>query len=318
MTLLILATVFLGTVGLLVGAYLFINRRQLAASDSARARLVVTGDERRVQASILKGTSTSSLPFVDRLLSGRGLVDQLTVSMQQAGVVATPGKFVLWALTSAALGVLLGSMMGGGLMLVFTVPLGLAAPFLWLSWRQKKRLSAFQAQLPDAIDMLVNAMRAGYSFQAAMRFIGEEVTAPLGPEFSRFYDEQRLGMDVRTALLGLQDRVDSLDLKMFITAVLLQRETGGNLSEVLANIAGLMRERVAIKGDIETLTAESKLSARILSALPVLVFVVVKIMNPDFMAPMLARTGGKIALVVAAVLVVAGYFSMMKIADIDI
>jgi len=151
-----------------------------------------------------------------------------------------------------------------------------------------------------------------------MRFIGEEITEPLGPEFMRFYEEQRLGMEVRTALLALQSRIDSLDLKMFVTAILIQRETGGNLSEVLGNIGTLMRERAALKADIETLTAESKMSARILSALPVVVFVLINLINSNFMKPMLQSGTGMIVFVSAGFMVMAGYFTMMKIADIDI
>jgi tight adherence protein B len=125
-------------------------------------------------------------------------------------------------------------------------------------------------------------------------------------------------MEVRTALLAMQGRVDSIDLKMFVTAVLIQRETGGNLSEVLGNIGTLMRERAALKADIETLTAESKLSARILSLLPLVVFILVNVINPDFMGPMLASQTGIIMFVTAAISVMIGYWMMMKIADIDV
>jgi tight adherence protein B len=193
-----------------------------------------------------------------------------------------------------------------------------AVPFVWLQARRIKRATAFQAQLPDAIDMLVSSMKAGYSFQAAMRFIGEEVPAPLGPEFARFYEEQRLGVEVRTALMALQARVASMDLKLLVTAILIQRETGGNLGEVLEKISHLMRERVALKGEIETLTAESKLSARILSALPVVVFLMVNLVNPGFNRPMLDTAWGPITLVLAGCSVLMGYWWMMKIADIDI
>jgi tight adherence protein B len=151
-----------------------------------------------------------------------------------------------------------------------------------------------------------------------MRFIGEEVREPLGPEFARFYEEQRLGMEVRTALLALQARVDLLDLKMFVTAVLIQRDTGGNLSEVLENISTLMRERAALKGEIETLTAESKMSARILSLLPLAVFIIINLISPQFMRPMLGSPFGLMAFALAAVMVIIGYSVMMKIADIDI
>jgi tight adherence protein B len=166
--------------------------------------------------------------------------------------------------------------------------------------------------------MLVSAMKAGYSFQSAMTFIGEEVPDPLGPEFARFYEEQRLGMEVRIALVALQERTDSLDLRMFVTAILIQRETGGNLGEVLENISGLMRERAALKGEIETLTAESKLSARILGALPFVVFGAVNLLNPGFMRPLLETENGPRLLLMATTSVAIGYWMMMKIADIDI
>jgi tight adherence protein B len=204
---------------------------------------------------------------------------------------------------------------------VFVVVFGLFGallPFLWLRRRQRQRLEAFQGQLPDAIDMLVSAMKAGYSFQAAMNFIGQETPAPLGPEFARFYDEQRLGIDVRSALLSLQTRVDSMDLKMFVTAVLVQRETGGNLGEVLANISDIMRERFALEGELETLTAESRLSARILAALPVLVFLGMFALNPGFMRPMLQHPAGQAMLALALVSVGLGYLVMVRISDIDV
>ena len=167
--------------------------------------------------------------------------------------------------------------------------------------------------------MLVSAMKAGYSFQAATQFIGEEMIPPLGPEFARFYDEQRLGVDVRSALISMQTRLESLDLKMFVTAVLIQRETGGNLSEVLSNLADLVRQRIAMRGQIQTLIAEPKLSARFLAVLPVLVFVVLSVMNPHFFDPMTAPGSlGRLILTSSAISVVVGYMIMMKIADVDV
>jgi tight adherence protein B len=166
--------------------------------------------------------------------------------------------------------------------------------------------------------MLVSAMKAGYSFQAAMKFIGEEVEEPLGPEFLRFYEEQRLGVEVRTALLALQHRVQDLDLRMFVTAVLIQRETGGMLGEVLERISSLMRERATLKGEIETLTAEAKLSARILSVLPFFVFGFAYMMNPGFIQPMIDSMIGKWILVGCLVSVGMGYLVMKRIANVDI
>jgi tight adherence protein B len=231
----------------------------------------------------------------------------------------TPGSFMLRLSISAVAGLVLSRMISTALVTpVIGVLLGAALPLLWLRSKQRARLKTFQEQLPEAIDMLVSAMKAGYSFQAAMKFIGEEVTVPLGPEFARFYEEQRLGMDVRTALIELQQRIDSLDLRMFVTAVLIQRETGGNLGEVLEKISGLMRERAAIKGEIESLTAESKLSAKILGGLPFVVFGAVNLLNPGFMRPMMQTWYGPWVMFGAACSVFMGYSMMMKIADVDV
>ncbi len=317
MDLLVLLAVFAATIALLVGAYMFINRRRLEAANDALARLATTDEERRA-ISILKGAQAGGAGLLGRILTGRSYTESLADELRRTGSSMSPAGFIqvclLAVVASATLGLLFGSVIFA---VVFGV-IGAVGPFIWMKRRQRKRLEAFQAQLPDAIDMLVSAMKAGYSFQAAMNFIGEEMPAPLGPEFARFFDEQRLGIDVRSALLSLQTRVDSMDLKMFVTAVLVQRESGGNLGEVLANISDIMRERFALEGELETLTAESRLSARILAALPLLVFIGMFALNPAFMRPMLQQTAGQVMLVLAGVSVALGYLVMVRIADIDV
>lgn len=320
--LLVLALVFLGTAGILVGAYVFVNRRAIEASQAALDRLRDAEDRAAAQASIrsiIRDARASDLPVFDRMLAGRGFTAWVAEEAILAGMTITAGNFILRSLVGAALGYLIVQLITGFVTFAFMgAAAGLFVPFLHIRYRRKKRVAKFQDQLPDGIDMLVSSMKAGYSFQAAMRFIGEEVPEPLGPEFMRFYEEQRLGMEVRTALLALQARVPSLDLKMLVTAILIQRETGGNLAEVLDKISTLMRERVALKGEIATLTAESKLSARILSALPLVVFGLISLINPGFIKPMLESTLGPWFLWAAVVSVVTGYWWMMKIADIDI
>ena len=316
MDLLVLLSVFVATVALFVAAYLYINRRRLEAANDALERLATTEEERRA-ISILKGAQAGA-GLLGRLLTGRSYTESLADELRRAASSLSPAGFIQICLAAIAGGVTVGLLLGSALFAVTFGMVGAVAPFLWIKRRQRKRLTAFQAQLPDAIDMLVSAMKAGYSFQAAMNFIGEETPAPLGPEFARFYDEQRLGIDVRSALLSLQTRVDSMDLKMFVTAVLVQRESGGNLGEVLANISDIMRERFALEGELETLTAESRLSARILAVLPLLVFLGMFALNPAFMRPMLLQPAGQVMLVLAAVSVVAGYFVMVRLANIDV
>jgi tight adherence protein B len=316
---LIVSLVFLGTLGLVVGAYTFINRGALSASDAALERLRDVEEAQVAARNILRGETVSDLPALDRFLAERELTGIIARRLRAAGVAMTPGSFLLVVGVSAVSGLVISRLFSPGMVVAIAgTAIGAGLPLLWLTRKEQKRLTTFQEQLPEAMDMLVSAMKAGYSFQAAMKFIGEEVPEPLGPEFARFYEEQRLGLEVRTALLAMQDRVESLDLKMFVTAILIQRETGGNLSEVLGKIGSLMRERAAIKGEIATLTAESKLSARILGALPFVVFGLVNLVNPGFMQPMLETTAGPWVFLGAAISVGIGYRIMMSIADIEV
>ena len=313
-----LTAIFFATMAFVVGGYVLINRRTLEAAEVARSRLraAEAGPERTWR--LLKEEKISDVPFLNRLLSGRTWVDALSVQLMKAGSDMRPTTFIGLMLTFGIFGTLIGSR-ASGIGSAFFMVAGWIAPIMWLRWKQKRRIIAFEQQLPDAIDMLVSAMKAGYSFQAATQFIGEEMIEPLGPEFGRFYDEQRLGMDVRSALIGMQTRLDSLDLKMFVTAVLIQRETGGNLSEVLSNLADLIRQRIAMRGQIQTLIAEPKLSARFLAVLPVIVFMILSVMNPGFFDPMTeAGSAGRVVLMASAISVIIGYMIMMKIADVDI
>jgi tight adherence protein B len=314
---LVLTAIFLAVMSFVIGGYVLVNRRTLEAAEVARSRLRVSDGPEKTW-TLLKDDRISEVPFINRLLSGKAWVSALAVQLDRAGSFLRPGTFAAIMVVSGVLGTLLGAAMRGFAGL-FVVILGWVVPFAWLKWRQKKRLRDFEQQLPDAIDMLVSAMRAGYSFQAATQFIGEEMISPLGPEFARFYDEQRLGIDVRTALLGMQSRIDSLDLKMFVTSVLIQRETGGNLSEVLSNLADLVRERLTMRSQIQTLIAEPKLSARFLAALPVIVFMVVSFLAPGFFGPMTEEgSGGRMVLFGSVISVIVGYMIMMRIADVDI
>jgi tight adherence protein B len=266
---------------------------------------------------ILRDERVSDLPFVDRLLTGRPFTVVLSDQLQRAGSSLSPGSFIFILIAGALGGFLIGTLAGRASWSIIAAILGGVLPIFWLRRRVRKRRQAFENQLPEAIDMIVTAMRAGYSFQAAMRFIGEEMPAPLGPEFARFYEEQRLGVEVRTALLGIQERLQSLDFKMLATAVLIQRETGGTLSDILANIAVLMRERVAVRAQIETLVSEPKMSARVLASAPAVVYFGLLLINPEFVEPLTTTPLGRVLLTVAATQAVVGYWILTKMADVD-
>lgn len=317
--LLILLIVFVATTGLLYGSYIFLNRKSIAASEAVMERLREAELASVTSQSILRDETVSDLPVLDRFLSQRKWTAGLSTRLRRAGSKMSPGSFVLRTALASGIGFIIGGLSSQQLFfpLVLAVVSG-SLCFVWLSIREKARAETFKEQLPEAMDMLVSAMKAGYSLQAGMKFVGDEMAPPLGPEFMRFYEEQRLGMEVRTALLAMQHRVNDLDFRMFVTAVLIQRETGGNLSEVLGRLSSLMRERAALKGEVASLTAESKMSGRIMGVLPLVVFGVVNLIDPNFVKPMTSSTVGPWILGGAALSVVIGYTIMMRIADIEL
>lgn len=312
---LILFVVFFGTVFVVLGVFVFVSRRRLEEVAALRQRM--GGSAAQADVNILRDIRKSAVPIIDRLLSGQSITALVERAVARAGVRWSAGEFAIASTLIASIGLLVGQQFGMTAA-VLIAALGLLLPTLVLRILQGRRLKRFEQQLPDAIDMIVNAMKAGFSFQAAMKFVGEEMPAPIGAEFMKFYDEQRLGLDVRNALIDLQDRMGSLDIKMFATSLLIQRETGGNLSEILTGLSTLIRDRGALYDEIETLTAEPKLTGAVLAALPVLAFLALVTLNPDMMSPMFNTDLGKRILIYAAASVVVGYVIVRRIAIIDV
>jgi len=314
---LLLAAVFAATVLLVVATDRFVNRRRLASAELVRDRLSPLAGAPVNVVPILRDTRASQLEFLNRALSGKSLTAAIARELERAGSSQTVGAFVL---TSALLG-FLGWFIGGRFAAIIGFAFGLlgfAAPLVYLRWQQGQRLKKFETQLPESIDMLVNAMKAGYSLAAAIKFIGDEMPPPLGPIFARFYDEQRLGVGVRVALENMRQRMDTLDMRMFITSLLIQRETGGNLAEIMTNLSTLMRERVGIRGQIDTMTAEPKLSAIVLTVLPVFLFFMFNALNRDYMQPLYTTPIGRSMLLYGMISTAVGYLLLRRIGAIDI
>jgi len=313
---LFLGAIFAIVLVLILGTYRFLNRRRLSVENSARVRL--TADEAGPSTAVIVKDEerASDLPFLNRFLAGHNLTPKLAAGLRRAGVTLTPGAFLLVVGVCAAVGGLLGNRLGMFGTAVGVI-VGAVLPRVWLSWRRGRRVAQFDEQLPGAIDMLVSALRTGYSFHVATNFLGQELAAPLGPEFARIYEEQRLGIDPGTALVNMQERVGSAEIKMFVTALLIQRKTGGNLSEVLSNTADVMRERIDVRGQLDTLTAEAKWSGRLLALLPVIVFFGLLFIAPQFMHTLLDTSIGHLMMAGAASSVILGYFVMMRIARVD-
>ncbi len=191
-------------------------------------------------------------------------------------------------------------------------------PLMWLLLRRRKRLKAFAVQLPDALEMLSRALRAGQSLAAGMNMIAGEMPAPLGKEFGRVFEEQNLGVSLDDSLQSLTERVPNLDLRFFVTAIILQRQTGGDLAEILDKIGRLIRERFQIWGQVQALTGEGRLSGSVLLALPILLFVAVYKLNPDYVMLLFTDSAGKKMLAGAVVLQLLGALVIRKIVNIKV
>ena len=238
---------------------------------------------------------------------------------EQADTSLTVSRLALISLIIAIAGAGLGAATGLHLGLIPVMALLLATlPLAWVFWRRKRRLKAFAVQLPDALEMLARALRAGQSLAAGCNMVAGEMSPPVGKEFGRVFEEQNLGIPLEESLRAMTERIPNLDLKFFATAVILQRQTGGDLAEILDKIGSLIRERFQIWGQVQALTGEGRLSGIVLLALPVLLFFVVYHLNPEYVMVLFTDDIGKKMLAVAVFLQVVGALVIRKIVNIKV
>lgn len=191
-------------------------------------------------------------------------------------------------------------------------------PFIHVWWKRRQRFNAFLENLPDALELMARALSAGHAFSESLQMISQEMPEPIAGEFHKTYEEQNLGLSLKLALENLMERIPLLDLRMCVTAVLIQRETGGNLAEILEKVAYTIRERFRIMGDLKTLTTSSRLSAWLLCGLPIFVAIAVTFMNPDYMAVLWKDQRGHYLIAAALFMQVTGMLIVRKILNIKI
>jgi len=205
---------------------------------------------------------------------------------------------------------------------IYVAPIGavlcFSLPWLWLYMKRNSRLKRFAGQLPDAMELVARALRAGHSLAAGMHVVAEEMPAPISKEFGRVYEEQNLGIPLEEALKGMCDRVPNLDLRFFVTSVAIQRQTGGDLAEILDRIGHVIRERFKILGQVKALTAEGRLSGVVLIALPISLFFFMMYMKPDYIELLWKDPMGVQMSVGAIVLMLIGSYAIKKIVDIKV
>lgn len=244
----------------------------------------------------------------------------LELRMLRAGLPLRSGEFVVLCVCSA---ILMGGtflLLSGG-QLIFGLSgilLGVGFPFILVSLKTAKRMKAFNSQLGDALILIANSLRTGYSFMQASDMVAQEMRPPISSEFARTVKEMNLGITMEDSLGNLAKRIDSEDLDLVLTAVLIQRQVGGNMAEVLDNIARTIRERVRIRGEIRALTAQGRISGFVVSLLPFGLGLVIFAMNPEYIKVLFVHPLGKIMLGVALVGQVVGILMIRRIVDIEV
>jgi len=195
---------------------------------------------------------------------------------------------------------------------------GAMIPYVWLRMKCDRRLKAFVVALPDAIELMARSLRAGHSMNSSIELIAEQAPEPLASEFAQVYKQQRLGLQFRDALLHMGTRIPSRDLQFLITAILVQKETGGDLTEILDRTAHVIRERVRIEGEVHTRTAQGRLTGWILALLPVFMLVVINILNPGYSNLLFHDPTGQKLLYGSAILIILGGFTIRRIVDVEV
>lgn len=261
----------------------------------------------------------SEIPWLNRSLVKIEITSRIKRMIDQGDVNITVMRLVLFSGIAGALGFLATFMVSPSLLLQLVV--GLLAgsfPFLHVIAKRKKRMKRFLQLLPDALDLMSRGLSAGHAFTEALHMVATEMPEPISGEFRKTYDEQNLGLSLKLALENLVHRMPLLDLRMCVTAILIQRETGGNLSELLEKVAYTIRERFRIQEDLKTLTLSSRWSAWLLCALPIGLALYMTVMNRDYMEVMWRDPRGHRLLAIAAIMQVMGMLMVRKIMQIKI
>jgi len=269
-------------------------------------------------ASVVRQNEQGPLPGVQKLLGKTGAGAGLSKLIEQSGVRATTGGILLVSGALAVLGVF-------GVLIFAPVagaaPAGLllgALPVLYLMKCRSSRIKKFEEQFPEALDLLSRALRAGHAFQTSLGMVADEVAEPVGPEFKKTFDQQNFGLPLKECLFELADRVPLLDVRFFATAVTIQRETGGNLAEILDNLAYVVRERFKILRQVRVHTAHGRFTGYVLLALPAVLGIVLSYLSPDHMNTLFTEEMGKNMLMGAAVMQTVGYFWIKQVIKIEV
>ena len=269
--------------------------------------------------ALLRDEQLSKIPAFDTLLRRSERVSAIQDALLQAGMKFRAGNFLLLcAFCGVAAGLATVLYTRNPAIAWAALIIGGFLPYSVVSYRRQKRFEKFEELFPEAIDTLARAVRAGHAFTTSIEMISNEIAEPLATEFRKLFEEQKFGMPVRDALMNLTERVPLVDVKFFVTAVMLQRETGGNLAEILDNLSYVIRERFKIQRQVRVHTAQGRLTMALLMAMPPTVVTILLVFSPDFVRPLFYDPIGHALLVLSIALQTVGYFVIRKIIKIQV
>jgi tight adherence protein B len=272
-------------------------------------------DGPRSRITILRNVARGEVPA---WLRSPELVSRLERLLVQAGSTLSPGELVLALVVSFGVGASLGVVLRlPWLSVAATGLLAAAVPIIVLRVKRARRFRKLTAQLPEALDLMVSSLRAGHAYTAAIQVAAEELEDPLAFEFQTMSDQYRMGLGQRECMKLLLERVNTPDLRLFATAVLIQIETGGSLAEVLEKLADVIRARFKLAGQIRAITAEGRLSGAILGLLPIAVGIIITILNPEYLKPLFSERLGQVMLAAALVLEFLGFLWIRRIVEVE-
>lgn len=269
--------------------------------------------------SVVMRKAEGALPGIERLVGGTNAGTRLARLIEQADAPTTPSAWLVMSLVSGAVLSAAGHLViRHPMALLITAPLGAALPTLWLVQRRSSRLKRFEEQFPEALDLVSRAIRAGHAFQSALGMVAEELPQPVGPEFKKTFEQQNFGLPLRDALTALAERVPLLDVRFFVTAVAIQRDTGGNLAEILDNLSHVVRERFKVQRQVRVHTAHGRITGFVLLALPAGLGVALSLINPDHMKLLFEERIGQTMLMGVMVMQIVGFVWIRRVVKIEV
>jgi len=272
-----------------------------------------------VKAALVKVSNTGIVPGFDRMMAGTARGSAISRWIEQSGMKVSLSGVLVVSLVLAVVAAL-GAAMATHARLSMPVgaAIGFSLPFLVLRSKRTRRLRTFEEAFPEALDLISRALKAGHAFATGLKMVADEMEEPIGPEFRKTFDEQNFGLPLKDSLENLTLRVPLLDMKFFATAVLIQRETGGNLSEILENLAHVVRERFKILRQVRVYTAHGRLTGYVLLALPAVLAIALSFINPEHMNMLFRERMGQIMLMAAMVMQFFGFMWIRQVVKIEV